>query len=270
MSPYLAEFLGTFFLILIGGGVVAGVVLKDSKAFGSGWNTIVVSWGLAVTFAIYGVGSISGAHINPAVTLGFAFVGEFPWDKVLGYVLSQIAGAFCGAFIVWIFYIPLWSRTDDQAAKLGSFATIPAVRSYIHNIISEIVGTAVLIFSLLFMGTTEFTEGLNPLVVGALIMVIGFALGGTTGFAINPARDFGPRLAHFLLPISGKGTSDWKYAFVPIIGPILGSLLGASCYQLLYKNDFQIRYGIVLALVAAIFISVVVNNIQSQKNKDHV
>jgi len=131
--------------------------------------------------------------------------------------------------------------------------------------ISEIIGTAVLVFSLLFMGTTEFTEGLNPLVVGALIMLIGFALGGTTGFAINPARDFGPRLAHFLLPISGKGTSDWKYAFVPILGPILGSFLGASCYQLLYMNDFQIRYGIVLALVAAIFISVIVNNIQSQK-----
>ena len=220
---------------------------------------------MAVTFAIYGVGSISGAHINPAVTLGFAFVGEFPWDKVLGYILSQIAGAFCGAFLVWIFYIPLWSRTDDQAAKLGSFATIPAVRSYIHNMISEIIGTAVLIFSLLFMGATEFTEGLNPLVVGALIMVIGFALGGTTGFAINPARDFGPRLAHFILPIAGKGKSDWKYAFVPIIGPILGSLLGASCYQLLYKNDFQIQYGIVLAIVAAIFISVIVKNIQSQK-----
>ncbi len=269
MSPYLAEFLGTFFLILIGGGVVAGVVLKDSKAFGSGWNTIVVSWGLAVTFAIYAVGEISGAHINPAVTLGVAFVGEFPWAKVPGYILSQIAGAFSGACIVWIFYVPLWSRSDDPAAKLGSFATIPAVRSYIHNMISEIIGTAVLIFSLLFIGTTNFTEGLNPIVVGALIMVIGFALGGTTGFAINPARDLGPRLAHFLLPISGKGTSDWKYAFVPIIGPILGSFLGASCYQLMYKNDFQIRYGIVLALVAGILISVVVSNIKSQKNKDH-
>ena len=269
MSIYLAEFLGTFFLILIGGGVVAGVVLKDSKSFGSGWNTIVVSWGLAVTFAIYGVGSISGAHINPAVTLGFAFVGEFPWDKVPGYVVSQIAGAFCGATIVWIFYIPLWSKTDDPGAKLGSFATTPAIRSYIHNLISEIVGTAVLIFSLLFIGTTNFTEGLNPLVVGALIMVIGFALGGTTGFAINPARDLGPRLAHFLLPISGKGTSDWKYAFVPILGPILGSFLGASCYQLFYKNDFQIRYGIVLALIAGILISVAASNIKTQKNKDH-
>jgi glycerol uptake facilitator protein len=269
MSVYLAEFLGTFFLILIGGGVVAGVILKDSKAFGSGWNTIVVSWGLAVTFAIYGVGSISGAHINPAVTLGFAFVGEFPWAKVPGYVLSQIAGAFSGALIVWIFYIPFWSKTDDKIAKLATFATVPAIRSYVHNLISEIIGTAVLIFSLLFIGTTNFTEGLNPLVVGALIMVIGFALGGTTGFAINPARDLGPRLAHYLLPIMGKGESDWRYAWVPVLGPILGSFLGASCYQLLYKNDFQIRYGIVMALVAGILISVVVSNIQSQKNQHH-
>ncbi|MCA0932668.1 aquaporin family protein [Lutimonas saemankumensis] len=267
MSEYLAEFLGTFFLILIGGGVVAGVILKDSKSFGSGWNTIVISWGLAVTFAIYGVGSISGAHINPAVTLGFAFVGEFPWEKVPGYMLSQIGGAFTGATIVWIFYIPLWSKTDDPVSKLGSFATIPAIRSYLHNLISEIIGTAVLIFSLLFIGTTNFTEGLNPLVVGALIMVIGFALGGTTGFAINPARDFGPRLAHFLLPISGKGSSDWNYAFVPILGPIVGSFLGASCYQLFYKNDFQIQYGIVMALVAGILIAAVVNNIQTQKKQ---
>lgn len=269
MSVYLAEFLGTFFLILIGGGVVAGVVLKDSKAFGSGWNTIVVSWGLAVTFAIYGVGSVSGAHINPAVTLGFAFVGEFPWEKVLGYVLAQISGAFCGGFMVWIFYIPMWSKSEDKVAKLATFATVPAIRSFLHNLVSEIIGTAVLIFSLLFIGTTNFTEGLNPLVVGALIMVIGFALGGTTGFAINPARDFGPRLAHFLLPISGKGKSDWRYAWVPVLGPLLGSFLGASCYQILYKNDFQIKYGIILALIAGILISVVVNNIQTQKKQKH-
>lgn len=267
MNEYLAEFLGTFFLILIGGGVVAGVVLKGTKAFGSGWNTIVVCWGLAVTFSIYGVGSISGAHINPAVTLGFAFAGEFPWTLVPGYILSQTAGAFCGACGVWIFYIPFWSQTEDRIAKLSVFSTVPAIRSYVHNLISEIIGTSVLIFSLLFIGTTEFTEGLNPLVVGALIMVIGFSLGGTTGYAINPARDLGPRLAHYLLPIFGKGKSDWGYAFVPILGPILGGFLGASCYQLLYKNDFQIRYGIVLALVAGILISAVVNNIQSQKNQ---
>lgn len=164
MSVYLAEFLGTFFLILIGGGVVAGVVLKTSKAYNAGWNTITVSWGLAVTFSIYAIGSISGAHINPAVTLGFAFVGEFPWQKVPGYILAQILGAFSGAFSVWIFYIPHWSKTDDKAAKLSVFSTTPAIRSYLNNFVSEMIATAVLIFSLLFIGTTTFTEGLNPLV----------------------------------------------------------------------------------------------------------
>ncbi len=266
MSVYLAEFLGTFFLILIGGGVVAGVVLKESKSYNSGWNTIVVSWGLAVTFSIYAIGGVSGAHINPAVTLGFAFVGEFPWEKVLGYITAQVLGAFSGAIIVWIFYIPHWSKTEDQTAKLAVFSTVPAIRSYIHNFISEMIGTAVLIFSLFFIGTTNFTEGLNPLVVGALIMLIGFALGGTTGFAINPARDLGPRLAHTFLPIHGKGSSDWKYAFVPILGPILGSFLGASTYQILYNNNFQIKYLIIIFLVAAILIYVIIKSVQQQKS----
>ncbi len=267
MSIYLAEFIGTFFLILIGGGVVAGVVLKESKAYNSGWNTIVVSWGLAVAFSVYAIGSISGAHINPAVTLGFAFVGEFPWNKVLGYISAQVLGAFCGAVLVWIFYMPHWSKTEDKTAKLSVFSTVPAIRSYIHNFVSEMIATAVLIFSLLFIGTTDFTEGLNPLIVGALIMLIGFALGGTTGFAINPARDFGPRLAHALLPIHNKGTSDWKYAFVPVLGPILGAFLGASSYQILYKNDIQIKYLIILFLVAILLIYVVIKGIQQKNNE---
>ena len=260
MSIYLAEFLGTFFLILIGGGVVAGVLLKDSKAFGAGWNAIVVAWGLAVTFAIYGVGSISGAHINPAVTLGFAFVGEFPWSRVPGYILSQIAGGFAGGVIVWIFYIPHWSKTEDQIAKRSVFCTTPAIRSYLNNLIQEMIGTAVLVFSLLFIGTQTFTEGLNPIVVGALIMLIGFALGGTTGYAINPARDLGPRLAHFVLPIKGKGSSDWPYSFVPIVGPALGSLLGASSYQILYKNDLHPKYLLVIGVVAILLIAAVLKN----------
>ncbi len=265
MSIYLAEFIGTFLLILIGGGVVAGAVLKKSKAKNAGWLTIVIAWGLGVSFAIYAVGSISGAHINPAVTLSLAFVGEFPWENVLGYIIAQILGAFSGATLVWLFYIPHWSVTEDQTSKLAVFSTVPAIRSYLHNFISEMIGTSVLIFGLLFIGTNNFTEGLNPLVVGALIMIIGFALGGTTGFAINPARDLGPRIAHFILPIAGKGTSDWKYAPIPILGPIFGSLLGGSAYQILYKNDFQIKYLLIVIIAIILLIYTAIKSVRSLK-----
>jgi glycerol uptake facilitator protein len=266
MSIYLAEFLGTFFLILIGGGVVAGVLLKKSKAENAGWNTIVVSWGLAVTFAIYAFGSLSGAHINPAVTVGFAFVGEFPWEKVPGYILAQLLGAFAGAVLVWIYYIPHWSKTEDKIAKLSVFSTVPAIRSYIHNFTSEMIATAVLVFSLLFIGTHTFTEGLNPLVVGGLIMLIGFSLGGTTGYAINPARDLGPRIAHFLMPIKGKGSSDWKYAPIPVIGPFFGSLLGGATYKIIYKNELYLKYWIVVGIAILIVILAVVKSLQPEKN----
>jgi len=265
MSVYLAEFLGTFILIVFGGGIVAGAVLETSKAVNAGWYTIVVAWGLGVSFAIYAVGSISGAHINPAVTLGLAFVGEFPWEKVMGYIIAQILGAFTGAVLVWIFYIPHWSKTKDQISKLAVFSTVPAIRSYLHNFISEMVATAILLFGLLFIGTNNFTEGLNPLVVGALIMAIGFSLGGTTGFAINPARDLGPRIAHFILPIIGKGNSDWKYAFVPILGPILGCFLGASLYQMLYKNEYLIQYWVIILIAVSILIFAIFDHIKSQK-----
>ena len=265
MSIYLAEFIGTFLLILFGGGVVAGAVLKNSKAENTGWLTIVIAWGIGVTFAIYAVGSISGAHINPAVTLGFAFAGEFPWNKVLGYVIAQISGAFSGAVLVWIFYIPHWSKTEDKISKLAVFSTVPAIRSYIHNFVSEMVATAILIFGLLFIGTNNFTEGLNPLVVGALIMAIGFSLGGTTGFAINPARDFGPRIAHYLLPIKGKGSSDWKYAPIPFFGPILGSLLGGAAYKMLYDNDLQIKYWFIVLIAIIILVFAVIKNYKSEK-----
>jgi len=267
MSIYLAEFLGTFLLILFGGGVVASVVLKGGKAEDSGWNTIVVTWGMAVAFAIYAVGSISGAHINPAVTLGLAFVGEFPWTKTPGYIIAQLLGAFTGAVLVWIFYIPHWSKTEDKISKLAVFSTVPAIRSYIHNFVSEMVATALLVFSLLFIGTNNFTEGLNPLVVGALIILIGFGLGGTTGFAINPARDLGPRIAHFLLPIHNKGSSDWKYAPIPIFGSIVGGLLGGAAYQILYKNDLQLKYWIVISITIIVLILAVIKGLKSEKTK---
>jgi glycerol uptake facilitator protein len=234
MSPYIAEYFGTLILILLGDGVVAAVVLKSTKSENAGWLTIVIGWGLAVTLAIYAVGNISGAHLNPAVTLALAWSGSFDWNLVPGYIVAQFAGAFSGGILVWLHYLPHWPKTEDQAGKLGIFCTIPAIRSYSGNLISEIIATAVLILGLLFIGANQFTQGLNPLVVGLLIVAIGLSLGGTTGFAINPARDLGPRIAHFLLPIPGKGHSDWRYAWVPVVGPVIGGLLGAWLYKVLF------------------------------------
>ena len=234
MSPYLAEFLGTLTLVVLGDGVVAGLLLKQTKSENAGWLTIVMGWGLGVTLAIYAVGQFSGAHINPAVTLALASHGSFSWEFVPGYWLAQLGGAFTGAVVVWLHYYPHWKATHNPADKLAVFCTGPAIRSTIHNLISEIIGTTVLILGLLTIGANKFTEGLNPLVVGLLIIAIGVSLGGTTGFAINPARDLGPRLAHFILPIYGKGSSDWPYAWVPVVGPVLGGLAGALLYKVLF------------------------------------
>jgi glycerol uptake facilitator protein len=234
MSPYLAEFLGTMLLTLLGNGVVASVVLRDSKAENSGWLTIVLGWGLAVTLAIYAVGRISGAHINPAVTLALFVNGDFPGDQVLGYMLAQFSGAFFGAVLIWLHYLGHWPRTESAALKLAVFSTAPAIRATIPNLISEIIATMVLVLGILFIGANKYYEGLNPIVVGALIVSIGLSLGGTTGFAINPARDFSPRLAHFILPIPGKGSSDWSYSWIPILGPLVGGVLGAWLFKALF------------------------------------
>ncbi len=235
MSPYLAEFFGTMLLILLGDGVVAAVVLKGSKAENAGFLTIVIGWGLAVMLAIYAVGNVSGAHLNPAVTIAFVMNGSFPVDKVLGYIVAQFAGAIVGAALVWLHYLPHWKRTDDQAAKLGVFCNAPAIRNTFANLISEIIATMVLVIALLFIGANEFTQGFKPVVVGLSIISIGLSLGGTTGFAINPARDLGPRIAHFILPVTGKGKSDWGYSWIPVVGPVIGGVLGAFVYGLLYK-----------------------------------
>ena len=234
MSPYVAEFFGTMVLILLGNGVVAGVVLKGTKSENAGWLTIVIGWGLAVTLAIYAVGRISGAHINPAITIALWVKGDFESSLVVGYIAAQLAGAFTGAILVWIFYFPYWKLTDNPDTKFAAFSTAPAIRSVISNLISEIIGTMVLVTGVLFIGANKFAEGLNPLIIGALIIAIGLSLGGTTGFAINPARDLGPRIAHFLLPIPGKGSSDWSYSWIPVVGPLLGGLLGALLYKLLF------------------------------------
>lgn len=251
MSPVLAEFVGTMILIIFGGGVVAGVVLKGTKSENGGWIVITLAWGLGVAMAVYAVGGISGAHINPAVTVGLATVGEFPWASVPGYIIAQVAGAFTGGALVWLHYYPHFKATEDTGAKLAVFSTDPAIKHTPSNYFSEVLGTFILVLGILAIGANEFTQGLNPLIVGLLIVVIGLSLGGTTGYAINPARDLGPRIAHALLPIHGKGSSNWKYAWIPVVGPIIGGGLGALFYASVFLG---IIHPLLWVFIAAFFI----------------
>jgi len=234
MTPFLAEMLGTSILIILGCGVNAGGSLTKTFSNASGWLMGCIGWGLAVMIAVFSVGQISGAHINPAVTIGLAVTGDFDWAKVPGYITAQMIGAIIGATLVYLQYLPHWKETEDQSTKLGVFSTSPAVPSTPANIISEIIGTAVLVLGILAIGANEFASGLNPLIVGMLVASIGISLGGTTGYAINPARDLGPRIAHAILPIAGKGDSNWGYAWVPVLGPILGGILGSLIYVSLW------------------------------------
>nr|WP_276580230.1 MIP/aquaporin family protein [Lacticaseibacillus parakribbianus] len=233
MTQALGEFIGTLVLVLLGDGVVAGVSLAKSKAQGAGWLAIALGWGLAVTLGVYAAAFLGPAHLNPAVTLAFAASGHFPWAGVVPFIAAQMLGAFVGAVLVWLQYWPHWQETHDQAAILGTFATAPAIRNPLANFFSEALGTLVLVFMLLAFTKGQWTAGLAPLGVGALITAIGFSLGGTTGYAINPARDLGPRLAHAVLPIAGKGGADWGYAWIPVLGPVVGGTLGAWLFNLL-------------------------------------
>ena len=236
MNTFVAEMVGTALLVLLGDGVVAGVVLSKSKAQNSGWIVITTGWGLAVAMAVYAVGRVSGAHINPAVTLGLAMVGRFPWSSVPAYLAAQLLGAMLGAVLVWLTYLAHWAETPDPALKLVVFSTAPAIRRSAANLIAEIIGTAVLMFGVLALGSYKPANdsGLAPLLVGLLVWAIGLSLGGPTGYAINPARDLGPRVVHALLPIPGKGGSDWGYAWVPVLGPVVGGVLGAVVYVRLF------------------------------------
>lgn len=254
MTAFMGELVGTMILIILGAGVVAGVLMKKSKAEGAGWFAITAGWGLGVAIGVYAVGNVSGAHLNPAVTIGFASIGEFPWADVPLYILAQMLGAIIGAVIIYFHYLPHWKETDDQDAKLSVFATIPAISHPLSNLTSEIIGTFVLVLGLLAIGTNEFTEGLNPLIVGALILAIGLSLGGTTGYAINPARDLGPRIAHFFLPISGKGKSNWGYAWIPVFGPIIGGTFGALFYQKIFVGVNSIGFWIVGAIILVVLL----------------
>ena len=234
MSPYLAEVIGTMILIILGDGVVAQVLLEKSKGQNSGWIVITTGWGLAVAMAVYAVGWISGAHINPAVTIALAVVGAFPWAQVPGYVIAQMVGAFLGGVIVWLAYLPHWEITEDKGLKLAVFCTGPAIRNTGANVLCEVIGSFMLLLGVLtiFDANNGVAGGVGPFLVGVLVWSIGLSLGGPTGYAINPARDLGPRIAHAVLPIAGKGPSDWGYAWVPVVGPIIGGILGALLYLL--------------------------------------
>ena len=230
-SPILGEFLGTMMLVLLGNGVVAGVLLKRSKAEGSGWLVITAGWAFAVmagVFTAIACGS-SDAHLNPAVTLGFA-VRSGDFARVAPYLVAQLLGGILGAALVWLHYLPHWKETPDTSAKLGCFSTAPAIRSLIPNLLSEVIATFVLVFVVgaIFSKSVSATgpaAGLGAYLVGSLVWGIGLSLGGTTGYAINPARDLGPRIAHAILPVAGKGSSDWGYAPIPVVGPLLGGTL---------------------------------------------
>ncbi len=241
MQPFLAELVGTMILVILGDGVVANVLLSKTKGQNSGWIVVTTGWGLGVALAIYTVRAFSGAHLNPAVTLGMAAIGKFPWGSVAGYVLAQIIGAVIGGILVWLAYLPHWQETTDPGTKLAVFCTGPAIPKPTMNLLTEMIGTFVLVLGVLailspnnLVPNSDLDKGFGPLLVGVLVWSIGLSLGGPTGYAINPARDFGPRLAHALLPIPGKGDSQWSYAWVPVVGPILGGILGAWFYKLLW------------------------------------
>ena len=259
MSPYLAEFIGTAVLLYFGNSVNALTSLKYSYGHQSGWIITCIGWGLSVTFGVYAANEISGAHINPAVTTSLAIAGDFEWAKVPGYILAQVLGAFVGATLTWIQYLPHWRKTEDQSAKLGVFCTGGAIDQKPANLVSEILGTMILILGLLMIGANNFAEGLNPLVVGGLVTLIGMAQGGTTGYAINPARDFGPRLAHFLLPIAGKGSSNWTYSWIPIMGPIIGGGAAVGIYAIAFNNEFNTLAFIFAALTIVAIIYAIID-----------
>jgi glycerol uptake facilitator protein len=243
MNEYMAEFIGTFLLILLGNGVVANVVLKETKGHQGGWLLISMGWGLAVFVGVSVAGPVSGAHINPAVTLGLAAAGQFAWSQVAPFIIAQMLGASTGALTVWLFYRHHFNRTEDSGAQLGCFSTGPAIRKPLSNFISEVIGTFVLIFVILYIAEPELTLGadveakiglgtLGALPVALLVTAIGISLGGTTGYAINPARDLGPRIMHSILPMDHKGSSDWKYSWIPVFGPFVGAIIAALLYLL--------------------------------------
>ncbi|WP_159592833.1 MIP/aquaporin family protein [Streptococcus halichoeri] len=233
---FIGECLGTFILVLLGDGVVSACVLHKTKAQNSGWVTIVLGWAAAVSIAVYVTGFISGAHLNPAVTLALASVGSLPWAQVPIYFLAQMLGAMLGALVLYLHYYPHWQETDDPTTILSCFSTAPAIRHTWSNFFGEALGTAILVVTVMAIGPNKLAAGFGPLLVGLVVAAVGFSLGATTGYAINPARDLGPRLIHQLLPIPNKGNSDWSYAWIPVFGPLVGGVVGALIFQLILNH----------------------------------
>ncbi len=243
MSPLLTkcffEFLGTLVLILLGDGVCASTSLNKSKGQGGGWVVITLAWGFAVMCGVFIAGPYSGAHLNPAVTLSLAIAGKFAWAEVAPYIVAQMLGGFCGAALVWQFYKDHYDATDDPATKLGTFCTMPAIPNKARNFFCEFVGSWLLVFVIMMFSTPENTATVGMGAMGAfpvtcLIMAIGMSLGGATGYAINPARDLAPRIAHALLPIKGKGGSGWSYSWIPAVAPLAGGAFAALCFILIF------------------------------------
>lgn len=229
MSHLLAEFLGTAMLVYLGDGVCANCTLTKSKGQNSGWIVITTAWALAVAIPAFIFQSASN-HFNPALTIALAVVGKFPAAEVPGYIVAQMLGGIVGAALVWLTYLPHWAETEDKAAKLGIFCTAPAIRNLPSNFLTEVLATATLVFGILGIGGIKVAEGLGPIIVGGLIFVLGLSLGGPTGYALNPARDLAPRIAHAILPIAGKGDSDWGYSWVPVLGSIVGGIVGGLLF----------------------------------------
>ncbi len=241
MNQFTAELIGTMFVILMGNGVVANVILNGTKGYNGGWMVITTGWALGVFTGVVIAGPYSGAHLNPAVTIGLAIAGKFAWSNVAMFILAQFLGAMLGSLLVWLMYKDHFLKTDDPATKAAVFCTAPAIKNTVSNLLSEIIGTFVLIFVLFYftnpeMGPEKLPMGLGALgafPVALLVWGIGLSLGGTTGYAINPARDLGPRIMHYLLPIPQKGDGKWEYAWIPVVGPIAGASIAALLYMLL-------------------------------------
>jgi len=241
MSPFTAELIGTMLLILLGTGVVANVVLKGTKGYSGGWIVITTGWALAVFVGVVFASPYSGAHLNPAVTIGLAITGKFPWADTGPYILAQIIGALLGAFLTWIVYRDHFNSTTEPELQLAVFSTSPAIKNQVFNLLSEIIGTFVLMFVIFYLTGADIPSqntkiglgSLGALPVAFLVWAIGLSLGGTTGYAINPARDLGPRIVHSIVPMTHKGSSQWKYAWIPIIGPIIGASIAAILYMTL-------------------------------------